>query len=87
MIRNKKAIALRYNPKKENAPVVVAKGENDLAEVIIDIANRLKIPVHEDDLLSGALAQIPLGGFIPKDLYEVIAILFAELQRIGNKKN
>ena len=47
MEERKKAVALRYDPEKDKAPVVLAKGYGELAERIIKIAKERNIPVVE----------------------------------------
>ena len=40
-----KAVALRYDTEKENAPRVIAKGENEIAKNIIKIAKENDLPI------------------------------------------
>jgi len=75
---NKKAdiaIALQYDGK--NAPRVTAKGEDEIARHIKQIAKEYDIPMYEDMLLAQVLAQIDLGDEIPKSLYLAIARVIA----------
>ena len=67
------AVALGYDPNKDNAPTVIASGRGALAERIIEKAKEADIPVHEDDKLAGTLARLDIGEAIPPELYEVVA--------------
>jgi flagellar biosynthesis protein len=71
--RRRKAVALRYDPEKDRAPVVVAKGKGDLAERIVEIARREGIPVVEDKDLIEALLRVEVFEEIPPQLYEAVA--------------
>jgi flagellar biosynthesis protein len=69
----KKAVALRYDPEKDNAPVVLAKGYGELAERIIKIAKERNIPVVEDKDLVSALIRVEVFEEIPPELYRAVA--------------
>ncbi|NLJ74237.1 MAG: flagellar biosynthesis [Firmicutes bacterium] len=69
----RKAVALRYNPRRNEAPQVVASGYGPLAEKIIQIARESKVPLFENKDLVRALLAIPVGEEIPPELYEVVA--------------
>jgi flagellar biosynthesis protein len=73
MEERKKAVALRYNPEKDNAPVVLAKGYGELAERIIKIAKERNIPVVEDKDLISALIRVEVFEEIPPELYRAVA--------------
>ncbi len=69
----KTAIALGYDPGKDNAPTVLASGQGLIADKIIEKANEEKIPVHKDDKLANTLSKLEIGEAIPPELYEVVA--------------
>jgi len=73
MEERKKAVALRYDPEKDNAPVVLAKGYGELAERIIKIARERNIPVVEDKDLISALIRVEVFEEIPPELYRAVA--------------
>jgi flagellar biosynthesis protein len=73
MEERKKAVALRYDPEKDNAPVVLAKGYGELAERIIKIAKERNIPVVEDKDLVSALIRVEVFEEIPPELYRAVA--------------
>lgn len=73
----KKAIALKYEVEKNNAPKVVAKGSRKIAEKIIGMAKEYGITIKEDKELVEILSKLDIGDEIPSHLYEVVAKIFA----------
>ena len=69
------AVALEYDG--ETAPKVTAKGMDDVANRIIDIATEHGIPLQKDDGLVDVLSQMNLGDEIPENLYRAIAEVIA----------
>ena len=60
-LMRQKAVALKYNPEKNGAPVIVASGMGYLAEKITETALAAGVPVYEDDSLATLLTQLQLG--------------------------
>ncbi len=79
------AIALRFLPESDNAPVVVASGAGFLGERIHEIAKSHKIPIVKEEFLSSALMQVPVGQEIPEALYKSVAIVFSFLHKLENE--
>lgn len=71
-----KAVALKYDPKKNGAPVVVASGMGYMAEKITEAAMQAGIPVYEDDSLATLLSQMKLGAAIPPELYQAVVEIY-----------
>jgi flagellar biosynthetic protein FlhB len=72
------AVALRYNPDEDNAPVVVAKGQDYVALRIVEIAEQHGIPMKEDKPLARALyASVEVGSEIPSEFYSALAVVMA----------
>lgn len=74
----KKAVALKYNQELP-APIVIAKGQGEVAKRIEELAKAHGINVVFDKDLVERLSVIELGDFIPEELYEIIAeiLIFA----------
>lgn len=73
------ATALRYDEESgDEAPVVVATGEGDLARRIVDAARAYGVPVLRDVPLARALAELEIGQAIPEALYEAVAEIVRE---------
>ncbi len=69
------AVALSYDG--QNAPRITAKGEQQLAERIIEAAEQAGVPLYPDPELAMVLSQIPLGEEIPDNLYKAVAEVIA----------
>lgn len=68
------ACALRYEETGgDEAPVVVAAGEGDLAARIRRAAEQYGVPVVQDVPLARALVELAVGDVIPEALYEAVA--------------
>jgi flagellar biosynthetic protein FlhB len=76
------SIAIRYRP-EEGAPVVVAKGYDEIALFIRKIAKQHGIPVVENKPLARALAaRVKLGRSIPVEMYAAVAEVLAFVYRL-----
>ena len=73
----KKAVALKYEAKRSNAPKVVAKGKGDIAKKILEIAKENGIEIYEDPALVEALSSLEINQEIPPRLYEAVAKIIA----------
>jgi len=80
-----KAIALKYDLKENQAPVIIAKGKGILAKMIIDKAVSEGITIVEDANLAEILSNIPENREIPEELYKSIAEIYVFLYKMSNK--
>ncbi|XOQ49321.1 MAG: flagellar biosynthesis protein FlhB [Eubacteriales bacterium] len=72
------AVALKYDIEKNNAPIVVAKGQDYMALRIIDIAEKYNIPMTENRPLARALYEtVEVDKEIPEQFYVVVAEVMA----------
>lgn len=72
------AVALRYDESRMRAPVVVAKGLDEIAQNIREKARELGIPLAEMPPLARVLYRsLKLGEAIPASLFEAIAEVIA----------
>jgi len=71
----RQAIALKYDG--ENAPNLTAKGNDELAEEILQIAREHDVPIYENADLVRLLARLELGDAIPETLYQTVAEIIA----------
>jgi len=70
------AVALRYVREENDAPVVVAKGQDLIALKIREIAEKNGIPVFEDPPLARSMfAQVSVDSVIPSVFYKAVAEL------------
>lgn len=82
----KKAVALRYDTKQENAPRVVASGKGEVAENIIKMAALHNLPIQQDENLVELLSKIEIDREIPENLYVAVAEVFKFIYTITKKK-
>ena len=85
MSEDKKAVALKYERGKDNAPRIIAKGKGYIGEKIIQIAKEHNIPIKEDPVLAEALSQIEINQEIPPELYKAVAEILAFIYRQTKK--
>jgi len=77
------AVALRYDPKKMRAPVLVAKGSDVVAANIRRIAEEHRVPIFESPKLARALFKhTDLNQEIPAGLYVAVAQVLTYIFRI-----
>lgn len=69
----KKAVALKYIPGQSEAPVVVAKGQGAIADLILAKAKENGVAVQEDAALVEVLSKLDLDQQIPSELYQLVA--------------
>ncbi|HEY4552923.1 MAG TPA: flagellar biosynthesis protein FlhB [Bacillaceae bacterium] len=80
------AIALQYDEDKADAPVVIAKGVDFMAQKIKLIAGEHKIVMVENRPLARALYdQTDIGETIPDDFFKAVAEILAYVYRIKHK--
>lgn len=72
---SRQAIALNYDG--QTAPILSAKGDDELAEAILAIAREYEVPIYENAELVRLLARLELGEAIPEALYRCIAEIIA----------
>lgn len=80
------AVAVKYQPKSDRAPKVIAKGKGKLAKRIIEIAREHDIYVHEDPDLIEVLSQLDLNEEIPAELYVVVAELLGFIYSLNREE-
>jgi flagellar biosynthetic protein FlhB len=81
------AVALRYEEGETPAPICVAKGVNDIALKIREIATENEVPIVEDPPLARALyATAELDEPIPKQHYEAVAKLIGYVMSLAAKR-
>lgn len=72
------AVAIKYDAQKYSAPVVVAKGENFLAQKIKEVAKEHRIEIVENKPLARMLyANVDVGQEVPPELYQAVAEVLA----------
>lgn len=81
------AVALKYEQPMD-APLVVAKGVDQMAKQIREIAKEHDVPVIEKKELARFLyANVEIGQAIPMEMYQAVAEILAMVYRLKNQKH
>ncbi len=83
--RRERAVALRYESEKDDAPRVVAKGQGETAKRIVEIAREHGVTIYEDGELAGVLSRLDLNQVIPPELYWAVAEVLAFVYRLNGR--
>jgi len=77
------AVALKYDQGGSTAPMVLAKGVDQVAFKIREIANEHGIPIRENRPLARSLFKhVEIGQEIPEELFEAVAVILAEIYQM-----
>ncbi len=80
------SVAIKYDTENDAAPVVVAKGQNEIALKIREIAKGSNIPLVEDKPLARTLYKtVDVGQLIPASLYKAVAEILAYVFKLKGK--
>lgn len=80
------AIAIQYDAQQMDAPVVLAKGMDDLAQRIKQVARDNAIVLVENKPLAQTLYRtVEIGGAIPQELFQAVAEVLAYVYRLKRK--
>lgn len=81
------AVALRYKPDQDAAPLVLAKGQDAVALRIVKVAEEAQVAVVQNVPLARALyATTEIGQEIPPELYNAVAEVLVYLYRLNSKQ-
>ncbi len=73
------AVAIKYDQKTMDSPVVIAKGADHVAMKIRELATENKIPLIENPPVARLLHKIDLGAAIPEELFKAVAEILAHV--------
>ena len=80
------AVALQYH-KGMVAPLIVAKGQDLVAQKIKGLAREAKVPIVENRPLARALyASADISDAVPSELYQAVAEVLAYVYRLKHKR-
>lgn len=81
------AVALKYDPGKAQAPIVVAKGLRLVADKIKALANEYEIPIVENPPLARSIYKnVEIGNMIPEDYFKAVAEVLAYVYRLKEEQ-
>lgn len=82
------SLALKYDPEEMNAPVLVAKGVDDLAMRIREVAKESEVPLYENKPLARALFDtVEVDQPIPEEHYKAVAEVISYIFKLKGKLN
>lgn len=81
------AIALKYDPLQNKAPIVVAKGKDRIALRIRELALKNWIHIIENPPLARSLYKLPLNKEIPQEFYKAVAEIIRYVFKKKNKRS
>lgn len=82
------AVALKYDPEKNGAPVVLAKGQDSLALRIVHVGEEHGVFIIENRPLARALyASCDLDREIPPEFYGAVAEILVYIYRANNRED
>ncbi|MEM6811485.1 MAG: flagellar biosynthesis protein FlhB [Pseudomonadota bacterium] len=82
------SIALKYEPDEMDAPLVVAKGVDDLAMRIREVAKENDIPLYENKPLARILFdEVEIDQMIPPEHYQAVAEVISYIFQLKGKLN
>ena len=80
------AVAIKYDPKVADAPLVIAKGEDYLAARIKEIAKENHVEIVENKPLARMLyANVEIGEAVPPELYQAVAEVLAFVYQLQGR--
>ncbi len=82
------AVALRYKAEKDNAPIILAMGQDELAKRILQVGEENNVIIIENKPLARSLyATGKLYNEIPPDLYNAVAEVLVYIYKLKGKIN
>ena len=80
------AVVLKYDTKVADAPMVTAKGEDEMAFTIRRFANEYNKPIVEDKPVArGLYTDTKIGDIIPETYWKVISVIYRNILNNSNK--
>ena len=80
------AVAIKYDAEEADAPIVIAKGADYLAQKIKEIARENNVEIVENKPLARMLyANVEVGEMVPPELYKAVAEVLAYVYHLKGK--
>lgn len=81
------AVALKYDPKEMDAPQMVAKGVDAIAQKIREVARESEVPIVENEPLARALYDsMEIEQTIPREHFKAVAEVISYVFKLKGKK-
>ncbi|WP_026515406.1 flagellar biosynthesis protein FlhB [Butyrivibrio sp. LB2008] len=80
------AVAIKYDAEEADAPIVVAKGADFMAQKIKELAKENNVEIVENKPLARMLyANVEVGELVPPELYKAVAEVLAYVYHLKGK--
>lgn len=80
------AVAIKYDKESYDAPYIIGKGADVIAENIKKIAKENSLPIVENKFLARTIYNtVDIGDVIPEELYEAVAEVLAYVYSLKNQ--
>lgn len=80
------AVALKYDINKDRAPVLLAKGQDELALRIVEVAAENEVYIMENKMLARSIyASTKIGSEIPEEYYATVAEILVYVYRLNQQ--
>lgn len=81
------AVAMQWDRSTMRAPMLTAKGVDQIALRIKEIAREAGVPIVENKPLARALyAEVEIGDMIPDEYYQALAVVLARVYALDSRK-
>lgn len=80
------SVAIKYEQGKTDAPIVVAKGADNLAMKIREIARENRVPLVENVPVARALYKVDLGSVVPEQMFKAVAEILAYVYSLKRRR-
>lgn len=81
------AVAIKYKEGQMEAPILVAKGADNIAIKIKELAKNSDIPIIENKPLARLIySEVELDENIPQEMYQAVAEILAMVYKLNQKK-
>ncbi|AYE33417.1 fused FliR family export protein/FlhB family type III secretion system protein [Clostridium septicum] len=81
------AVAIKYEDGENEAPRVIAKGADNIAMKIKELAKESEVPIIENKPLARLIYnQVEIDEEIPQDMYQAVAEILAMVYKLNQKK-
>lgn len=84
-LSSKYAVALGYKAEENRAPIVLAKGQGQVAEKIIQIAIDNDIEIRQDEDLLQILKAVDINEEIPVEAFAAVAEIISYIYQKNRK--
>ena len=79
------SVALQYVQGEMDAPIIIAKGADNVAMKIREIATENKIPLVENVDVARALYKVDVGAVVPEQMFQAVAEILAYVYSLKRK--